>query len=77
MDHPLAHWPLDMDGEESRMMTKIIENWRPLMVLATVVWAVFIFAENGIKYSEDIAFVLGPFVIAMAIYFLFPKQKDQ
>ena len=59
------------------MMKKIKENWRPLLVLATVVWAVFTYAEEGLKYRSDIAFVLGPFVIAMAIYFLFPKRNDQ
>ena len=65
-----------MDGEESGMMNKIKENWRPLLVLATVVWAVFTYAEDGLRTSEDRVFVLGPFVIAMAIYFLFPKRKN-
>ena len=65
-----------MDGEESGMMNKIKENWRPLMVLATVVWAVFSYAELGLDfgYEEDTAIVLGPFVIAMAIYFLFSSK---
>ena len=58
-------------------MNKIKENWRALMVLATVVWAVFSYAEVGLDfgYEEDTAFVLGPFVIAMAIFFLFPKNR--
>ncbi len=66
-----------MDGVASGMMKKIMENWRPLLVLTTVLWAVFTYAEEGLDHNEDIAFVLGPFVIAMAIYFLFPKRKDQ
>ena len=58
------------------MMSKIKENWRPLMVLATVVWAVFTFADLGLdfRFEEETAVVLGPLVIAMAIYFLFPKR---
>ena len=55
-------------------MNKIKEKWRPLLVLATVVWAVFALAEEGLNYWEDVALVLGPFVIALAIYLLFPKR---
>ena len=61
------------------MIARIKENWRSLMVLTTVVWAVFSYAEFGLDfgYEEETAIVLGPFVIAMAIYFLFPKRKDK
>ena len=59
-------------------MKKLLkENWRQLLVLVTVIWAVFAYAEAGLTYEEDVALVLGPFVIAMAIYLLFPKRKDQ
>lgn len=73
----MAHRPLDLDGAEIGMMNKIKENWRPLVVLATVVWAVFSFAEFGFDFydEEETALIFGPFVIAMAIYFLFPKQE--
>ena len=60
-------------------MNKIRENWRPLIVLATVVWAVFSFADFGGDFNdeEETALIFGPFVIAMAVYFLFPKRKDK
>ena len=57
-------------------MNKIKENWRALLVLSSVVWAVFAYAAYGLRRSDDVSLVLGPFVIAMAIYFLFPKRKE-
>jgi len=61
------------------MMNKIKENWRPLLVLATVVWAVIIFTpvedQMGLEH-EAYPIILGPFVIAMAIFLLFPKRKN-
>ena len=65
-----------MDGVESQMMNKIKENWRPLLVLASVVWGVFYFGTEGFRGEDEKALVLGPFVIAMAIYFLFPARKN-
>lgn len=60
---------------ENRMMNKIKDNWCPLLVLATVIWAVLTFGNEGFQNEEEQALVLGPFVIAMAIYFLFPNRK--
>ena len=57
-------------------MNKIKENWRALLVLSSVVWAVFAYAAYGLRRPDDVSLVLGPFVIAMAIYFLFPKRKE-
>ena len=57
------------------MMNKIKDNWCPLLVLATVIWAVLTFGNEGFQDEEEQALVLGPFVIAMAIYFLFPNRK--
>ena len=61
---------------ESRLTNKIKENWRPLLILAAVVWGVFALANTGSGIRpEEYASVLGPFVIATAIYLLFPKAK--
>lgn len=70
----VGHWII---GTENGITNKIIENWRPLLVLATVVWAVFAYAVYGIRREDLSALVLGPFVIALAIYFLFPKRKNE
>jgi len=61
-------------------MIKVIqENWRPLFVLVTVVWAVIIYgpAVEEIDSEYVVPTIFGPFVIAMAIYFPFPKRKDK
>jgi len=54
-------------------------NWRPILVLATVVWGVVGYSPILDEYGRDdgYPFIFGPFVIAMAVYFLFPKRKDR
>ena len=63
----------------SQTMIKIRQNWRPLLVLSTVVWAVIIFVpvsyEMDLDEPEAFLITLGPFVIVMAICFLFPPRK--
>ena len=63
----------------SQTINKIKQNWRPLLVLSTVVWAVIIFVpvshEIGLDEPEAFLITLGPFVIVMAIYFLFSFRK--
>ena len=61
---------------ENNMLNKIKENWRPFMVLATVIWGVVFFGNEGFYGDDEKALVLGPFVIAIAIFFLFPKRKS-
>jgi len=62
----------------SQTMNKIKQNWRPLLVLSTVVWAVIIYAPVSYEMELDdpgaIPLIFGPFVIAMAIYFLFSSK---
>lgn len=60
-------------------MSKIKENWQKLLVLATVVWAVIFYTPviDNMDFEEGVAIILGPFVIALAIYMLFPKRTDQ
>lgn len=60
-------------------MNKIKENWRKLLVLATVIWAVIFYTPviEYMDFEEGVAIILGPFVIALAIYMLFPKRTDQ
>lgn len=62
----------------SQTMNKIKDNWRALLVLVTVIWAVIIYSPVDYQMGFDDGFliILGPFVIAIAIYFLFPRRKD-
>jgi hypothetical protein len=62
----------------SQTLNKIKQNWRPLLVVASVLWAVSIFVPASIEMDLDVseAFLItfSPFVIAMAIYFLFSSK---
>ena len=73
----IRHWR--QHSERGRTRKKIKANWRPLLVLATVVWAVIIFTPVEYQMGLDpdaFPIILGPFVIATAIYLLFPKRKN-
>jgi putative effector of murein hydrolase len=81
MDCPLAIMRVTTRNsliKGSQTMNKIKQNWRPLLVVSTVVWAVGIFVpvsyEMDLDGPEAFLMTLGPFVIAMAIYFLFSSK---
>ena len=57
-------------------MNKIKENWRALLVVSGVVWAILTYTDDGLDDPAHVSLVLGPVVIALAIYFLFPKRKE-
>jgi hypothetical protein len=72
------------------MKSWLKSNWCQLLVLVAVIWAVVFFAlagnevfcsdrRGGFGLCRDFAPILsvwfGPLVIALAIFFLFPKKK--
>lgn len=59
----------------SKIWSTCVRSWRKLMVLGSVVWAVLATLATNPSYSSEYAIIIGPFVIALTIYFLFPQKK--
>lgn len=60
-----------------RIWSVALREWRKLMILASVVWAVLATWEMNPNRSSDYAIIIGPFVIAITIYFLFLRQSEK
>ena len=61
----------------SRICGAAVREWRKLMVLASVVWAVLATWEINPNRSSEYAIIVGPFVLAITIYFLFLRQGEK
>jgi len=55
----------------------VVREWRKLLILGSVLWAVFATWEMSPNRSSDYAIIVGPFAIAITLYFLFPKQGEK